>query len=95
MAGTLKTDPHGVKTRTGYIPVSESHDHRDGTCDLPAVPQLFTDTACKWDEVWAGTNRFCGCHTCTEHDSRCRQRRRDRHQTRAELLNMLKGNSDD
>jgi hypothetical protein len=95
MAGTIKTAPHRVNTRDGHIPVKEAHDHSDGTCDLPATPELFTSTRCTWEQIWDGVERVCGCHVCTEHDRRRRERRRNRHQTRNNLRRLLKDGSDD
>lgn len=91
MSKTDKTRPEWVKAldRKGFL--EEYHDHRDGTCDLPEVPQVWRRgtgmprTACHWwpsTEFYCDRANTCGCPLCTMQLQRKAERRRDRRSAR-------------
>jgi hypothetical protein len=77
--------------------VVETHDHRDGRCDLPTLEQWRRTVAadgvaaawsrhrCRYDLDWRRLPNLCGCGRCTGRDERRADRRRDRHQSRRML----------
>ncbi len=68
----------------------ESHDHRDGSCDLPEfldawLPAGFwrrTRCSVRW---WGQDQRICACRRCSQYDAHRRMRRQDRYYIRRDL----------
>jgi hypothetical protein len=94
MAHTDKTDPFWVNIATGYYKSEEVHDHRFSECDLPSrwdrlrTEGWHAETQCYWNFVWDG-RQICACSMC--HGAYHGQygeysARRDRHQTRVDVL---------
>lgn len=107
MSKTFKTRPIDVqmfgKNRT-IIPEAV-HDHTNGReCDLPEPNYKSHISAeernghlysCYWNYQYNGKNFFCGCAMCTGQAERKEDRRRDRHETKVNLREVVKSNGDD
>lgn len=89
MSKTDKTAPWRVKTTYKSTYLVEQHDHRDGSCDLPARPHpkdrphLWTSdgTRCYWaisTEFFCTGLARCGCAMCTGEIYEGSRRRRER-----------------
>lgn len=70
----------------------ETHDHRNGPCDLVALARWgrlerheTRALRCGWELNWHAIAPACGCRMCTDHVERRAERRRDRHRC-AEVL---------
>ena len=78
----------------------EIHDHRDGPCDLPSLPDWFAQAKattpyrmwrthrCVWDVDLNRIPPLCACQMCSETAERKADRRRDRRKVRAELRRL-------
>jgi hypothetical protein len=85
-----RTDAHVplyVRLARGDLVSHEVHDHRRGDrCDLPDRPTSWRAprTTCYWEFVYTGTS-VCSCWMCHGGAEHRRDRRRERHATRALL----------
>lgn len=101
MSRTIKTMPPAIIARDLHA-ITPNHKHDHGPCDLPANPRwdqigwVTRATRCQWtysDAFWF-TRQFCGCRMCTDFDGRRAERRRDRHQAKAEARRIRKYGED-
>jgi hypothetical protein len=88
LSRTDKTKPFWVKLAHGDLAVIELHDHRAGSCDLPAhIDRRWgrKTRGCRYEFHYTGT-RVCCCPMChsTNYPDRSEQqrRRRERRQQR-------------
>lgn len=65
MSKTDKTKPFWVKMKDGDLAWRESHDHREGPCDLPNEidADYWHNTRCRYEWVFDGTH-VCCCPMC-------------------------------
>lgn len=87
-----RTDAHAplnVRLARRDLAAEPFHAHGcRGDCDLPAVPGgAWRDSRCRWIFVFTGTY-ICSCHMCHGGPQNRAERRRDRHQARAELSRL-------
>lgn len=95
MSRTRKTRPpflRALDVRDTRVTFSESHDHRNGECDLPSLEdarkmhlndnRAYHRLNCTYD--WYSHASACGCGMCTMRFERRQERRRSRHEAKAQ-----------
>jgi hypothetical protein len=95
MSKTDKTQPWWVRI-IQHKP-KESHDHRNGVCDLPKEPTRpehvrWKAGSCYWNystEMLYGGDSGCGCQMCTNQFGRKLDNRKKRRSKRKEINDQL------
>ena len=90
MSDTRKTAPGSVRAaREPARLLRERHDHRQGSCDLPEVPNTWNieswGTRCRWEfstEFYVGRDGGCPCWMCHGGENLRDERRHVRHEGR-------------
>lgn len=96
MSRTIKTMPPAIIARDHHG-IEPWHDHRFHACDLPDPADWqeigwVSRRRCQWTYTasFHYSHRFCGCRLCTDYDQRRWERRRSRHQAKAEARQIVK-----
>ena len=85
MSRTIAHQPPRVRLGDPALRIA-THDHRNGTCDLPDPGGRTSGrTRCYWELDFRAAGPTCGCAMCTDQVWRRAERRRDRHRTREQL----------